>query len=226
MTPDQLDVFIKSQEAAQVRLDAMRSFTSWAVDVSNSGTHIQNPYHNGRHMMCVLSRAKRIYVAESGEPPTPELIFACMMHDYNHTGGKFPDAVNIERAIAGVRKFQNHPRLACVTIGRVIELIECTYFDGSGFPNEPKTLGQQALRDADLMAIYENDATEQLYGLWNELTRTRKLTLDQFIEGNANFLRNAKMYTAYGNDVKDNWLETCLSRFESEVRACFAKEQQ
>lgn len=209
------DAFVAAQIAAKQYGDALDDFAGFAQNAANTGTHIFNPYHNGRHADCVTQTAIYAYTYEDGARPTPELMFSALFHDYDHSGGYADDEWNVNRATDAVRKFRGHPRLVGVDIQVITSNIMCTYFDGTGFPVEPRTLEQKALRDADLMAIYESDAGAQLYGLFRELrVRRPELELKEFIEGNKNFLIAAPMYTKYGNAVKDKCLSDRLAHLE------------
>lgn len=221
------DEFIASMAEGHAVLEALERFNKWCHAISSSGLHGLNPYHNMRHSGCVVKYAQRIYTYETGNACEPELLLMGWMHDYNHSGGHHSDAVNIERARAGVHKFENHPRMRHVDVGRVIKGIECTYFDGKGFPIDPVTDEEKALRDADLMAIYEKDAVVQLLGLLMEIHVQRPtLSVAEFFEGNATFLRNAKMYTQYGNAVKEQYLEERLAHVAAEAVKLFTKEKE
>lgn len=206
--------FISNQDECERYADALQTFARWAWTVSNSGTHRHNAYHNMAHTHRVVQDSILIYQHETGKAATPELIFAAHMHDYNHSGGTHPDSVNIERALAGVERFRCHPRLSHVNIDTVKTLIECTYFDGTGFPNEPTTVEAMALRDADLMELYSENAVSQLHGLYIEmLKRQPDLTAQQYIDRSYAFLKDATFYTSYGKRVKEEQFESYFMRF-------------
>src|SRR6185503_15281861 len=211
-------LFIAAQIDSDAHVQARTTFHDWCLSLTHSGVHRFNPYHNIDHCRYVLDVGASIIKHATGDGCSPEFMLAALMHDYDHSGGHLSDAENIQLALNGVHNAMHHPRCEVIDIAAVEGLIECTQFDGPelGFKFIPTTLEMQAIRDADLMTIYRPDAAACLYGLFIECrVKNRKLKLDDFMKANRAFLTEAKMYTDYGNTVKDRYLLDALDQAES-----------
>lgn len=182
------------------------------------------PYHNLVHARNVVEDAVLMFTnmcpnkfIDYGQL----LLTAALLHDFGHTAGREKDDVNIAIACEAAKTISytyhyNVPELQ--------ELIQCTEYSGGLFVTEPEDDISEALRDADICTIfhiYEPEGLSQYEGLLTEintsLIRENKspLTARQFMEGNTDFLKNAKYYTEAGNMLKDNYLEQCLEVFNS-----------
>lgn len=184
--------------------------------LSSTGAHINNPYHNLVHCNQVRQSCAGILRAMD-LTPSIELEWASIFHDYDHTGGKEPDGVNIALAQAGVYKqidkfnsyipkFSNHK----ADIDKIFSLIKVTSFINGEFPYDPESLDEMIIRDADLMSIFA-DRDVALYltnGLYQELLlKFPTMTREEFWEKNVNFLTNAEWYTEPVKYLVENSLQ-------------------
>ena len=192
-------------------------------NISKSGYHVHNPYHNLIHCWQVYKACENLLQLHDLEP-SDELIWASIFHDYNHSGGRDFDTANIEKAILGVnegiKQFRDqYPDQPPVDINIIESMIKCTLYIGT-FPNEPKSLEEQVLRDADLMtAFVENDiAVILMKGLYKEMIyRLPTLTMQEFINMNAKFLSEAKYYTEPARDLVEQFLTLNLNRLTPQI---------
>lgn len=208
-------------------------FYSWALATSSLGLHQHNPYHNVRHTQCVVEWACTLWMYENPEDAAPpdELIFAAAMHDYDHSGGREPDSANVAYALEGIDRRSASRALDKVDLEMVNDIVRATEFDAatkSFVIKSPYDLRDEVaflaacVRDADLMAIYCSDAYDQLVGLFVEIAlKDDTLSLRKFAAGNRAFLEAAPMYTEYGKRVKGRYLQSALSRFDSEISKRF-----
>lgn len=184
------------------------------------GDHVDNPYHNQIHCKHVYDMGEKL-LSSMGLEPSDEFIWAALFHDYNHSGGKTSDDENIQKAIVGVTKAattlkQTIANFKPVDLSVIASMIECTKFTGV-FPNEPKTIEEQCLRDADLMTVFAgtDTAVMLLNGLYEEmLIKNPSLTKQEFVTRNVEFLTNAKYYTEPARELVEKYLESTLSELE------------
>jgi hypothetical protein len=117
--------------------------------------NLNNPYHNFRHMLHVVwlcHQACRYYRDELSPRQMRILLIAALFHDFDHAGhphpGKEdPDGINIEIAIAGLRRHitrDDRPLLP-----EIEALIEATQFPHQSAGEDLDLLGK-IIRDADL----------------------------------------------------------------------------
>lgn len=183
------------------------------------GKHIDNPYHNHIHCKNVYEMGDRLLTLMDMKP-SDEFIWASFFHDYDHTGGECHDDINIQLAIDGVTKAiestQTIPNFPLVNIDTVVSMIQCTKYIGT-FPNEPKTIEEQCLRDADLMTIFAgtDTAIKLLNGLYAEIRlKNPLLTKQEFVKMNTEFLSNAKYYTEPAKELVEKYLTQTLKDLE------------
>jgi hypothetical protein len=196
---------------------------SKVYELSTSGCHVHNPYHNLIHCWQVYKACDNLLQLH-GLDPSDELIWASIYHDYNHSGGRDFDTANIEKALVGVNEgikqfYEQYPDHPTVDIEKIESMIRSTLYIGT-FPNEPKSLEEQCLRDADLMTIFaENDiAVLLMRGLYRELTyRLPTLTIQEFINMNYKFLSDAKYYTEPARDLVEQSLMLNLERLNLQI---------
>ena len=117
--------------------------------------NLNNPYHNFRHTLHVLwlcHKACRYYQSSLTPLQMRNLLVAALFHDFDHPGHshpgeKDPDRINIQIAIAGLRRYISPgDRASLPEIEALIELTHYPYVVGS---DELGLLGQ-IIRDADL----------------------------------------------------------------------------
>jgi hypothetical protein len=118
-------------------------------------SNLNHPYHNFRHMLHVLwlcYQACRYYRNELSPCQMRILLIAALFHDFNHSGrphpGKEdPDGINIETAIAGLRRYITPDDRALLPEIEVV--IEATHFPHQTASEKLDLLGK-IIRDADL----------------------------------------------------------------------------
>lgn len=162
------------------------------------------PYHNNEHMVGVWDTAQMLYTQEAPEDDSEwrviQLLFACLLHDYNHSGGKYPDAVNIENAVQAVIKTVNHCPLELPTgfCEVVTEAIRCTQYP---FTRSPNSLLERVLRDADLLqATLSGDPKVIMEGLRQELqvSQAKDISYLEMYEQQLSFASGIYFYTLTG----------------------------
>lgn len=194
------------------------------------------PYHCNDHMFQMHEIAKVIYAAEVsklevGMPDSVDdrsvLMLAALFHDYRHSGGKYPDRTNIDRAADGLLTFTSlagRHRIPVVSsaIGTLyaaeaVTAIRCTEFP---FIHEPTTLVQKALRDADILyAAMTHDPAIILVDLLAEIciSQKRQVTLQEMLTGQEVFISKAVLYTPTGKMLWDEHARTYLDEMRTYV---------
>ena len=173
-----------------------------------------NPYHNPAHCKRVALRLAELLMASNEldlmyqiEFDLQQGIVAALFHDFRHTGHG-PDSRNIEIAVNGLLEAE------CVkdyfgegneTIAIIADAIRCTEFK-QGFPVEPYTRVQCALRDADVMESCEPNGVK--YVLF-DLAEEMGVEVADAIHMQIGFLQQVQMYTEAGKAI---WAATLDSR--------------
>jgi hypothetical protein len=118
-------------------------------------SNLNNPYHNFRHTLHVVwlcHKACRYYQEQLSPRQMRNLLIAALFHDFDHPGHPHrgeedPDRINIDIAIAGLRRYIMPSDHLCLP--EIEALIEATHY--------PYKIGSDALdllgriiRDADL----------------------------------------------------------------------------
>jgi len=212
-------------------LSNTREVHSWDVMLTDlfGGTHVNNPYHNHKHMLMVAWYAmhawnEEIGAGEATNVALAELVYSACVHDHSHSGGFYKDdQFNIDEVRSYLLKPGTLVTLRMLGLNtqsalRVESNVMCTRFDAQTktFPVEPDGPAQRALRDADLMSIYSDegrwlicDLYEEMYGeaLDEDATNEQKCA---YLVGNVDFLAGAKMYTSYGKRMKKHHLRRSL----------------
>lgn len=195
-------------------LGSVRKQVEGINELAREGTHSINPYHNHRHCQQVLYAVCRILEEEYENKfiqLRPSVIWATLFHDYNHSGGKCGDDLNIEYATLNLRHHYIHyyQQLHNLDVEKgiylgeslqeALNMIKCTMFVNGGFPHEPRTIEERAIRDADLCSIFlpQDDAVRAMKGLYMEMTLTQPMSRQEFWTRNEEFLRNVNWYTDY-----------------------------
>jgi hypothetical protein len=175
------------------------------------------PYHGYYHTCCMMRNVVRLYCKETGdsaefeEYPRPEnmvlthdficLIYAAAFHDFNHSGGKEPDYINIAEAQKAFQKYAYDHNLNGNIIRDVLALINVTQYP---FVIHPVDTPEEVMRDADLLQLYEPLWFETNFvGLKKEVevSKNRTFTHEEFCLGNLEFLAGCRMYTATGQNA-------------------------
>ena len=161
----------------------------------NAGNDL--PYHNYYHAACmVLNCYEGAHHSSLGEEETRGLCAAALLHDFNHLGGyQISDAENIAFALKGLRTAQAYASsmllgLSPTSLKIAEESIKITEYP---FIQEPKTIHEMIIRDADLMQPYDDNPDfllAQYLGLKEEIEirHGRTYTRKEFAEGQKNFL--------------------------------------
>ena len=175
--------------------------TQWEIIRNTNTSGSAKNYHSNDHMEQVFIIAQWLLSANEVRSSVA-FALSCLMHDYDHTTGKESDEVNIKNALKGVDDLLSNKYhwAILLEIKNLIKITQYPFLE----ENEPKTLLEAALRDADLMYAMTEDQTKRLEIL-------RKLSIE--IHGHANFTdaelisqqrkfwSTAKMYTAQGREV-------------------------
>lgn len=151
------------------------------------------PYHNVRHMLHVMWEAYDGGIQMGLDPIELRcLLIGAMMHDYNHTGIKINDQVNIDRAVEGLKKnILAQDEIYFDKIKRYIEVTQYPYVSDNFSQNE------LILRDADQSQTFSSVWVQSvLYGLGTEL----EMSYEQMLKLQIPFLKNLKFYTVWGKN--------------------------
>ncbi len=123
------------------------------------------------------------------------LLIAALFHDFNHTTIRHPDAVNIKRAIAGLKKYlAPQDKQAFKEIAALMKATEYPY------PASSKSLALpvRILRDADAAQTFDDAWIQQVvFGLAKEWEKTPL----EILEIQLGFLRNLKFNTVWAQKL-------------------------
>jgi hypothetical protein len=150
-------------------------------------------YHNFRHMMHVmyLCYLACVFYRDVLTPRRMRnLLIGAIFHDFDHRGTTVSDAVNIARALAGLRRHilpRDRPELP--NIEKIVEASE--------FPHkEDASLSLEALmlRDADLAQVFNPAWVQQIvFGL----AREKGISPHEMLEGQEKFLKSLHFETEW-----------------------------
>jgi hypothetical protein len=118
-------------------------------------SNLRNPYHNFRHMLHVLwlcHEACRYYQQKLTPRQMRNLLITALFHDFDHPGHPHPgeddpDRINIQIAIAGLRRYITPAD--CAFLPEIEALIEATHYPYKIGSDRLDLLGK-IIRDADL----------------------------------------------------------------------------
>lgn len=127
--------------------------------------NLNNPYHNLRHMLHVAwlgYKAVEFYRHEMSPRDARSLLIAALFHDYDHpshSGPEVSDQLNIEVAIAGLRRhLLPVDQDALPGIERLIRAMEYPY----AVPARSLDLAGKIIRDADLAQALNSAWVQQV----------------------------------------------------------------
>jgi len=169
----------------------------------NNGNN--NPYHNFYHTITVV---KNIYSISNSmkidENIIRLLLIAGIFHDFDHSGGKFPDDYNITNAIIKFNQFTKESK----EDNEFIEsIIKCTQFPYNKEKDVSLTDYQKIIRDADVIQWLEDNYLQQVvFGLNKEFTTEDVISIKQ-LEGQIGFMRSIKIFTEYAQIKVNEQLE-------------------
>lgn len=165
------------------------------------------PYHNYSHTLGFLYHALASGMREFGanKKMLQELGVSVIFHDFNHSGGKYEDEVNIKFALEALR---NCPKeyfpegFESFSISE--ELIKSTQYPYI-INDEDLNQQQKIMRDCDILWIIDSSSLIQnIIGLGTEMSFTGEI--HELIENHKNFvIESSKTFrTGYAVDIFDS----------------------
>jgi len=172
--------------------------------VKKNNTSNNLPYHNWYHALCMVEKC--IEGANYHNLPyrsIRHLVLAALFHDFDHTGGKSTDSINIDRALKGWRNYEYTFLRSITSIDKqeVEGIIRVTEYP---YVIEPICIEQKIIRDADLMQCLRPTWKEMIIvGLRQEMSIKlgKDLTEEEMCEGQIKFLDAVKPHSDWGKDV-------------------------
>lgn len=159
------------------------------------------PYHNSQHCLTVAIRAYQGAIHHHLSLKKQKLLFlAGLYHDWDHTGEKVDDCINIERSLKYVKHILNQKdtTLSVKEIQDIIRLIDAT-----GFPHrKANLLDEKIIQDADFLQYIEPDSKRFIQGLGTEFS------YPVTVESTKVFLRSVHLNTSWAVQLlkKHRWL--------------------
>lgn len=149
------------------------------------------PYHNVRHMLHVMWEAHDGALYEKlNKQDTRNLLIAALFHDYDHSGRKGDDSINIQNAISNLKKYIHVDDVK--NIDEITKYIRCTQYPYTEEEFDNKYL---ILRDADQSQTFSPTWIQSiLYGLGSELD----MNYNQMLSMQVPYLTNLKFHTEWG----------------------------
>lgn len=195
---------------------ASKTVALFVRHIVTSGALVQHKdvYHNDDHCLSVMLLADRLHTEITGSNKAHyALICASIAHDVKHSLGKLSDDQNIENAIAVVDDYfaPSNSRSLRSFLNEVNRLISITRYPFLA-ENEPKTLAEKCIRDADLMYAMHPDGLESrkiLERLTFEMTGRGFETSKDYFEARrmqVEFFAGVTMYTEIGEAVRQEFL--------------------
>tara|TARA_R110000772_G_scaffold20466_5_gene57013 strand:+ start:159729 stop:160403 length:675 start_codon:yes stop_codon:yes gene_type:complete len=166
------------------------------------------PYHNFNHMMLVTQKILDAHRYIDNYVPYSNLILAGMFHDMNHSMGKENDEQNVNNAVDALKTWwklsgksldQNELN---VNINESVDILRATQYPYV-IPDEKLNIGQQIIRDSDLLIMLNDNWFQNLIGLNNELDIN---DMSKILEGSIEFYENVSMRTDWAKKIhKEEW---------------------
>lgn len=182
------------------------------------------PYHNYSHTLGFLYHALAAGMREFGtdKKKLQELGVAVIFHDFNHSGGKYEDEVNIRFALDALRNCPKEYFPAGYEDFSVSEdLIKSTQYPYI-INDEDLSQQQKIMRDCDILWIIDSSSLIQnILGLGTEMSF--KGEIHELIDNHKKFvIESAKTFrTGYAMDIfdslKSSW-EFRLNQFISNIK--------
>jgi len=167
------------------------------------------PYHNLFHTQCVLIYSYLISDSlKISKEEIRKILVAAIFHDFNHSGGKLTDDLNIKEAISSFLKYSKEDNDTNKDIISIIKATQYPYI----IPDNILTINQKIIRDADLLQNVEPNFMNQVIRglLINEL----KIPFDKLKETELDFYKNLKFYTDYARDKFESQKEFLISNLD------------
>ncbi|MEI8339205.1 MAG: hypothetical protein WCF94_00900 [bacterium] len=160
--------------------------------VLTKATNLNNPYHNFRHMMHVLFlayQACKYYKEKLLKREIRNILVAAMFHDFDHTGKKINDKINIDLAIAGLHKYIDDSDKEYLS--QIEDLIRSTEYPHKD-ESEYSSFGHDIIRDVDMAQALNTVWVQQVvFGLAQE----QKVDYKEIFARQEQYLYNIKFHT-------------------------------
>ncbi len=192
----------------------------------------KDSYHSTLHtLIATLDAIEGAAFGKVSKRDTLCIILAMLFHDSKHSRGRFSDDFNIREAVEDFKTaFSDshcikgiHPDSRDYIQGTVIDLIRCTKWPTPKTVSGDKPL-QSIVRDADLMAIYQNkpERLSLLDGLYNEMAYSFDDNQYTFLDNQATFATNIKWRTRWASikSFNRNWPQ-CAKQSIAELELHF-----
>lgn len=170
------------------KLDLVPDHLSYVRSVNPSRSL---PYHGYQHLLTVAIacfKSGEYYFGNNVKQIRP-LFLAGLYHDWDHSGNKYADSINVARAIVGMTKaMEELETLDNSTISEIASLIAITEFPIRRFPI---TQSEKIIIDADKMQWVESDFERWSTGLGQELN------IEISWESTRKFLNKEPLYTSW-----------------------------
>lgn len=193
-------------------------------------TSLTLPYHNINHTLGMMQHVITIYEAVNkggkssvygfrlDDQDLFMLLTAAMFHDFNHSGGRFDDSVNIENAINGLFScidaclIENEDSIrlkeACA------ELIKATQFPYV-IPDEMLDIRQRILRECDItVCFYEDYISHTIFGLAEEMKQKDMIA---FFAGQVTFINDSvkSLRLVYSRELAEAHLDSLYKEIDA-----------
>ena len=167
------------------------------------------PYHNLFHTQCVLIYSYLISDSlKISKEEIRKILVAAIFHDFNHSGGKLTDDLNVKEAISCLLKYSKEDNNTNKDIINIIKATQYPYV----VSESDLTIGQKIIRDADLLQMVEpNSLNQVIRGL---LIHELKVPYEKLKETQLNFIKGVKFYTDYAKDKFESQKEFLISNLD------------
>lgn len=186
------------------------------------------PYHNMNHMLCMMNVMKDYILemfnnddkmldnADMDQVSIDDCMIAAIFHDFNHSGGKQTDTINIHNALLAFEDYVKTSNLInnenyILNKDAIIDMIKATEYPYVIKDDDLKTY-QRIIRECDILAIMHTDIlTQTIIGLSIEMcVKDLNVFIDEyykFIKDSVNEFKSdtAKSFVdMYWNDFEDS----------------------
>lgn len=167
------------------------------------------PYHNLFHTQCVLINSYLICNSLNiSKEDTRKNLISAIFHDFNHSGGKLTDDLNVKEAISSFLKYSKETNDTNKDIINIIKATQYPYI----ISESDLIISQKIIRDADLLQMVEpNSLNQVIRGL---LIHELKVPYEKLKETQLNFIKGVKFYTDYAKDKFENQKEFLISNLD------------
>lgn len=169
----------------------------------NHCTSLTLPYHNLSHTLKMMYLIIDMYERSNklgnsyGHQLEPTdlyiLLTSALFHDYNHSGGRFSDTINVQNAITGLREcmhtYLEDSENTEIVIEQCVDVIKGTEFPYV-IPDDELTMHQRILRECDLLvAFFDDYITHNIFGLAEEMKGSQNIS--EFIAKQIEFMQGS-----------------------------------